>query len=107
MAMTIEEIATECQLRGGDDPDQDRAQAYKYIARHMQDRPGINLAGLMADLELWIGTHQQSVQLSRAKASGLQRIYEQQAAVYQEVVAWAKGESDAKTQRMSGGGWPM
>ncbi len=69
--MTIEERARVCQQRSESDPVQDRAHAYGYIARHLEDRRQITLVQLVGDLELWIGSYQRSAQQSRAEGSRL------------------------------------
>jgi len=101
MGMTIEEIAMVCRLHSGREPDQDRACAYGYVARHLEDRPAHTLEQLVADLVLWIDMHTQHAERARAQRSRFLALYEQQAAVYEEVLLWAKGEKRVDMQQIS------
>jgi hypothetical protein len=101
MGMTLAEIASECQQRSGDDPDPDRAHAYGYVAHYVRDRPMITLEQLARDLDLWISVHERSAGRYPAQ-SDLHVTYKHQSAVYQEVLAWAKGEGSGSAQGLSG-----
>jgi hypothetical protein len=103
MGMTIEEIAAVCWQRSGDEAEQDRAQAYWYIARHLEDRPAHTLVQLAADLELWRDAQAQHAE--RVPAESWQYwLSTHQAAVYKEVLAWARGEKSVDVQKMNSEG---
>ena len=93
MGMTVKAIAAACQQRSERDPKQDRAHAYGYVARHVEERPGITLEQLARDLVQWIKVHERSAERLRLRGSHLQEIYKQQAAVYREILAWATGNA--------------
>jgi hypothetical protein len=99
MGMSMGEIATVCWQRSESEAEQDRAQAYWYVARHLEDRPGHPLVQLAADLEGWRDAHQQHAERARTQRSRFLALYEQQAAVYQEVLLWAKGEKRVEVKR--------
>ncbi len=96
--MTLDEIARVCQQRSERDPEQDRGFAYGYVARYLRERPQITLVQLARELEQWRDVHEQSAGRLRSKAPHLCTSYEQQAAVYQEVLSWVKGETSMERE---------
>jgi hypothetical protein len=104
MEMTVNDIETVCRSRSAEEERHpDEAHAYGYVARHLEERPGITLEQLARDLGEWMSVYELSAKRSRGEEcrvhepssvqkGKLHEIYEQQTAVYREVLSWAKGE---------------
>lgn len=85
--MTIEELTAYCREWSRRDPLPYRRFAYSYIAQHL-DGHKKNKQHLAAELDRWIKVHQRSAEYDRRYEQGrFQALYEQQIAVYQELLA--------------------